>query len=149
VEEAKLDEDRAFLLNGVMHGFDIIDPLASLKPAYHPNHKSVCQNVDVANDLVMKEVTKGNYVVCDDNVALPTIISPLGLVPKSDGGYRLIHDCSMPTGKCLNDYAWEFDKCTMNQWTRLWICFSRVTFLPKWTLKAACRGVAIDRKSVV
>ena len=32
---------------------------------------------------IMKEIQKGNYVVTD---RIPTIVSPTGAVPKSDGG---------------------------------------------------------------
>ena len=35
--------------------------------------------------------------------APPFISSPLGLVPKSDGGWRRIHDLSFPRGKSVND----------------------------------------------
>ena len=31
------------------------------------------------------------------------VTSPLGLVPKHDGGYRRIHDLSFPPGKSIND----------------------------------------------
>ena len=31
--------------------------------------------------------------------------SPLGAIPKTAGGVRLIHDCSRPAGNSLNDFA--------------------------------------------
>ena len=40
--------------------------------------------------------------MCDSK---PNCISPLGGIPNSTGGIRLIHDCSRPSGNSLNDYA--------------------------------------------
>ena len=36
---------------------------------------------------------------------MPNIISPLGATVKPSSDIRLIHDCSHPTGRSLNDYA--------------------------------------------
>ena len=35
----------------------------------------------------------------------PLIVSPMGVIPKPDGGVRLIHDCSLPRGGSVNDYC--------------------------------------------
>ena len=147
MKETEQDEDRAFLLDGVIHGFNIIDPHASLQPAYQSNHQSVRANFDIADELIMKEVKKGNYIVCDDSVALPTIVSPLGLVPKSDGGHRLIHDCSAPSGKCLNDYSLQLDKCKYESVDSAVDLLKQGNFLAKIDIKSAYRGVAISPDS--
>jgi hypothetical protein len=36
---------------------------------------------------------------------IPTIVSSLGAVPKSNGDIRLIHDASQPVGNSLNSYT--------------------------------------------
>jgi hypothetical protein len=34
----------------------------------------------------------------------------LGVIPKPDGGVRLIHDCSRPDGTAVNDFVGHFEK---------------------------------------
>ena len=46
----------------------------------------------------------GNHEVVSEP---PNIISPMGAIPKSDGGVRLIHDCSRPDGLSVDDYCSE------------------------------------------
>ena len=49
---------------------------------------------------ILQELQTGRYRVCDK----PTIVSALGAIPKSGSdGIRLIHDCSQPHGRALND----------------------------------------------
>ena len=43
----------------------------------------------------------GNYEAVSEP---PDIISPLGVIETPDVGVRLIHDCSMPHGRVVNDY---------------------------------------------
>ena len=42
----------------------------------------------------------GNYEVVSEP---PDIISPMGAIPKTDGGVRLIHDSFCPDGISVND----------------------------------------------
>ena len=46
----------------------------------------------------------GNYELVSDP---PDIISPIGVIEKTDGGVRLIYDCSVPKGKSVNDNSTE------------------------------------------
>jgi hypothetical protein len=39
----------------------------------------------------------------------PIIVSALGAVPKDDGSYRLIHDCSLPEMTGVNAHSVEFE----------------------------------------
>ena len=55
-----------------------------------------------ATEQVLKEIQMGHYEVVPTH---PEIISPMGVIPKPDGGVRLIHDCSQPPGKSVNDYC--------------------------------------------
>ena len=57
---------------------------------------------DAVKCHIVTEITEGNYVVSD---VKPELISPLGAIPKSNGGVRLIYDCSQPSGCAVNDYA--------------------------------------------
>ena len=51
---------------------------------------------------IVGEIAEGNYVISKSK---PTIVSALGAIPKPDSpDVRLIHDCSRPQGRALNDY---------------------------------------------
>ena len=86
----------------------------------------------------------GNYEVVDTP---PDIISPIGVIAKADGGVRLIHDCSMPPGKAVNDYSTE-------EWHQK---FARVDdaaalvtegcYMAKIDLQSAYRSVNISKHS--
>ena len=99
---------------------------------------------DKATAQVKKEIEAGHYVICGTK---PDIISPMAAIPKPDGDVRLIHDCSRPTGKAVNDY------CTTD-WHQK---FSRVDdaaalmthgcFFGKIDLRSAYRSVKISSKS--
>ena len=57
---------------------------------------------DKVEDTIRQEIAEGNYIVSPHK---PTIVSALGAIPKPDcAELRLIHDCSMPPGKAVNDY---------------------------------------------
>ena len=104
------DPDRDFILNVVKNGFSIIDNNSNIFPADVPNHNSVNCNSHFykeVNKQVLKEIENGNYVVCKDK---PLIISPMGAIPKDDGTARIIHDCSLPSGGAVNDYASDPEK---------------------------------------
>jgi hypothetical protein len=99
------DADREFLLSGLKYGFDIVDSDVQVVPVEVENHPSArpgSPNYLAIKQQVLHEISEGNYIVCDSK---PNVISPLGAIPKSTGGIRLIHDCSRPSGNSLNDYA--------------------------------------------
>lgn len=109
-EELQDDVDRTFILNGIKNGFDIIDPALSLKAIELDNHFSASEASDLyekATSQILQEIELGNYVQAP---CPPTIVSPLGVIPKSDGGVRLIHDCSRPKGFSVNDYETDLEK---------------------------------------
>lgn len=141
------DKDRDFILYGLYHGFDIIDTDASPVSVHTSNHKSAMPGSPYyhqATAQVLKEIEMGNYKVVSSP---PDIISPIGVIPKPDGGIRLIHDCSQPDGLAVNDY------CTTD-WKQK---FSRVDdaaklvtpgcFMAKVDLKSAYRSVPISAHS--
>jgi hypothetical protein len=89
VEALEGDEDRTFLQQGVLHGFQLIPIGADIGKSFTRNHRSAIDNAAATTDIILDEIHKGRYVVCSD--WMPDIISPLGLVPKSSGGFRLIY----------------------------------------------------------
>ena len=97
-KELVVDTDKKFLLNGIEHGFDIVDTDADPMPAEVDNNKSAqCHSplYDKASQQVLAEIQQGNYVVCEDK---PTIISPFSVLEKSDGGVRLDSLCQSACG---------------------------------------------------
>ena len=104
-EEFQDDVDREFILNGNKHGFDIIDTDANPEPVECSNHKSAQPGsplYDQVTAQVLKEIQIGHYEVVSEP---PRIVSPMGVIPKPDGGIRLIHDCSLPKGNSVNDHC--------------------------------------------
>lgn len=68
------------------------------------NYKSATNqtNRHKVEQTIRDEIEQGNYVVTH---VKPTIISALGAIPKPNSSeVRIIHDCSRPHGKAVNDY---------------------------------------------
>jgi hypothetical protein len=100
------DEDKDFLLHGLAHGFDIIDPEkeGEVISVERDNYSSATSKEyrDKVEARLLAELEEGNYRIVKNK---PKIISALGAIPKPDGDVRLIHDCSQPAGSSLNDYS--------------------------------------------
>lgn len=146
-EELHDDEDRDFILSGIKHGFDIIDNDAEPTPVECNNHKSAQPGsplYDQATAQILKEIRMGYYEVVS---APPLIVSPMGVIPKPEGGVRLIHDCSLPRGSSVNDYCssdWH------QKFSRVDDAAALVTegcFMAKVDLQSAYRSVKISDHS--
>ena len=109
-EELQDDVDRTFILNGIKNGFDITDPALSLAIKLITEASNLYEK---ATSQILQEIELGNYVQAP---CPPTIVSPLGVIPKSDGGVRLIHDCSRPKGFSVNDYVTDLESIDISQW---------------------------------
>ena len=98
------DEDQAFLSDGISNGFQLAPADCNFIPAHQDNSESVsCAEQKLAvEETILGEISEGNYAITD---VKPAIISALGAIPKPDSAeVRLIHDCSRPTRRALNDY---------------------------------------------
>lgn len=77
----------------------------------------------------------------------PFICSPLGLVPKHDGGWRRIHHLSHPRGKSVNDYipdgAGEMRYTRFQEVLQLVINAGRHCIILKRDVKDAFRNVPV------
>ena len=141
------DIDREFILNGLQNGFDIIDKDVDPIPIQCENHVSARPGsplYDKATKQILHEIGMGNYELVSDP---PDIISPIGVIEKPDGGVRLIHDCSIPKGKSVNDYSTED---WHQKFARVDDAAALVTegcFMAKIDLQAAYRSVPISRHS--
>lgn len=86
-EELCNDIDRDFILDGIKHGFDIIDKNAQPTPVHCENHASAKPGSPLYNkatEQILNEIGMGNYVVVSEP---PDIISPMGVIAKPDGGF--------------------------------------------------------------
>ena len=78
------------------------------------NLKSALQNQHIVKQKIQKEVQEGRVAGPFEHRPLPNLrISPLGLVPKKGGDFRLIHHLSYPQGNSVNDFI-EPELCSVN-----------------------------------
>ena len=138
------DPDREFILNGIVHGFSLIDPqvtISDIAPAYVPNNKSTCSDVikSCIDDAVSNELISGGYIPCTEQ---PKIISALSAIPKPDGGVRLIHDLSRPADQSVNSYASK-DYCKYESISDAIALIQPGWFMAVVDLKSAYRSVHI------
>lgn len=133
------------MLEGVRHGFHIIDLNSKdrneIKSSELNNHTSALLNEEIVTEIVKDEISKGHYEICNTEWK-PLIISPLGLVPKADGGHRLIHDCSLPRGDSVNDHAIEQEKQSYESVDDAVSLMSEQCYMAKVDIKSAYRAVA-------
>ena len=146
-EELCTDFDKDFILAGVQNGFDIIDPEAKPCRVEVKNHPSASPGnplFDLANAQVTQEIINGNYIRVDSP---PVIVSPLGAIPKPDGGVRIIHDCSRPSGRSVNDYVTNTDQHRFQSVDDAAKLIKQGYYMAKVDLKSAYRSVAISKHS--
>ena len=67
------------------------------------NHHSALDAPEILSSDLQKQLYHDRLVQIDPATKAPFVCSPLGLVPKHDGGWRRIHDLSFPAGNSVND----------------------------------------------
>lgn len=146
-EELENDPDQSFILDGIKNGFNIIDHDSQVEAVTCPNHPSARPGsplYEKASKQVLKEIECGNYIVCQ---TAPKIISPMAAIPKPDGDIRLIHDCSRPGGKSVNDYCtedWGQKFAKVDDAANL---MTKNCYFAKVDLRKAYRSVSISQDS--
>ena len=96
----KMDIDSHFLLDGMMHGFKLINPTANIVGYDSKNYVSATVSARVEIDkIITEEIEAGKLSICDED---PVCIHALGAVPKASGGFRPITDASRPSGSSIN-----------------------------------------------
>lgn len=134
------DFDREFLLKGIEFGFRVTNVDSEIKNVELPNHPSAIKFSDLVEKELLHQIGLGNYV---KSTVKPCIVSPLGAIPKEDGGVRIIHDGSRPLGSALNDYA-MLSKVRFQTFDEALRLATPGSFLAKVDLKAAYRSVLIN-----
>lgn len=104
------DGDRDFLMGVVNNGVLLVPDLAAVQPFCVSNYSSALEERAQVSAVVSEEVRQGWVVPVPEPLQF---VHPLGAVPKSDGGIRVIHDHSVPLGVGVNDhqvyvrYTWD------------------------------------------
>lgn len=95
---------KQFLLNGFQHGFQL-QYMGPRRPRHANNLQSAKQHPTIINQKISKELSLQRIGGPFKQPPFPTLqISPIGLVPKKDGDYRLIHHLSYPDQDSINFY---------------------------------------------
>ena len=69
----------------------------------NPNHQSARSAPEILTADLQKQLQHDRLTQVDPQAEAQYVCSPLGLVPKHDGGWRRIHDLSFPQGQSVND----------------------------------------------
>lgn len=138
--------DRQFV-SDLVHDLQFGCRLGYQGPRYHritPNLKSTLLHPNAVTEALMKEVSRGHTAGPFSSPPLPTLqCSPLGLVPKKDGSWRIIMDLSSPRGSSINEFISKEDYtlhyATFDQALALVSSFGTGALMAKLDLKHAFR----------
>lgn len=141
-KELEGDPDRAFILTGICEGFRIIDDDAVLPDVEVQNYHSATgtDSRALVEKQIQSEIAEGRYRIVKEK---PMMVSALGAVPKSDGGLRLIHDCSRPINSAVNDLATLSETTKYQSLDDAQQFIKQGSFLAKVDLKSAYRSVPV------
>ena len=109
---------RSYLADGIMNGFRIVDDNANIDPYECPNYGSVLHSdaFEFVDNLIRSELSDEKFVFSEFS---PHCVHSLGAIPKQDGGFRPITDCSKPYGISINNFMEDtfhtFNYVTLDQ----------------------------------
>ena len=135
------DSDREYLLEGIQHGFQIVDSsqISSCIPATTANYVPGKHSAAVES-AILQEIQHGHYQRVVSPQHPPTLINAIGCVPKSDGSVRLIHDLSRPHEHSANDLAPDM-ACKLDSLENVCNFIQPGDFMCKLDLRSAYRVV--------
>ena len=82
-----------YLIEGFSQGFSL-EYEGDRSPKLANNHKSALSSPDIVSQKIEREIAAGRVAGPFTRQPANLIVSPLGLVPKNSGGFRLIHNLS-------------------------------------------------------
>jgi len=130
-------EDRDFILNGVKDGFKLSVIYGPHLPVDRDNYSSAFRFRSAVEKQIKLEIELRNYIVTKTK---PVIISSIGAIEKPNGGIRIIHDASLPTGISLNSYTTD-TSCSYMDLRHALQLIKCNNYLGKVDLKSAYRSV--------
>ena len=100
------------LIKGLKFGFQL-QYSGSRLPFRSRNSRSILQNPDLVLRKINKEIDMGRIAGPFVDPPFPTLrVSPISLIPKNDGDFRLIHNLSHPINNSVNDFI-DKDFCSV------------------------------------
>lgn len=143
-------EDAAILADGFVNGFNL-QFQGNRVPNECENLISVKQNPQIAWEKVIKEVSLGRIAGPFDICPINNLkLSPIGLVSKKDGTWRLIQHLSYPSGDSVNDFI-DSDVCSvrytsLDEVVESIMVLGRGCLLGKVDIKSAFRLLPVRRE---
>lgn len=102
--DGKLDPDTHFILDGIFHGFNVIDTNSDIT-SYHGNNYRSCYVKDHAaklSSLIDEEISSGKMLEVNER---PHCVHSLGVIKKKHSSkIRPVTDCSLPENISVNSY---------------------------------------------
>ena len=140
--------DNLFIREGFLIGFRLQYSGPRL-PRFSKNLPSLGINKQVAEEKIQKEVSLGRVAGPFPQPPFPTLqVSPLGLVPKKDGDYRLIHHLSYPENASINYFIDSEQSSvkysTIDDAAAIIAKLGRGTYLAKTDIKSAFRLLPVN-----
>ena len=100
-----VDSDALFLMDGVLHGFKLVDPGVEMDSYISENyHSASVQSKDEMDVLIKTELLQGKLKKVIDR---PVCVHAMGAIKKSSGKISNITDCSRPEGSSINSFMNE------------------------------------------
>jgi reverse transcriptase-like protein len=94
------------VVDGLTHGVNFMFNGDRTRLRMQPNHATARKQLDVLRAVIDKAVKAGHSVGPFPEPPWANLqVHPLGLVPKSSGGWRLTEDASFPHGDSVNDHT--------------------------------------------
>ena len=100
------DRNAHYVLEGVYHGFRVLDAGDSI-PTYSVQNYSLyfaAKAYSKVTETLIDEISSGKLGFTSTQ---PTQMHALGAIPKPNGSYRIITDCSKPDKISVNNYMKE------------------------------------------
>jgi hypothetical protein len=100
------------LIKGLKFGFPL-NYSGPRSPITSKNLKSVADMPELTKQTISKELAMGRIVGTFSVPPFPTLrVSPIGLVPKKNGDFRMIHTLSYPCNNYVNDFI-DLEFCSV------------------------------------
>lgn len=137
------DWDSHYILDGMVHGFHMLDRSPSIKSYEIANYDS-CFTRNAKKKLsalIREELADQKLSLCQSK---PTCVHALGVILKESGGIRPITDCSRPTGNSVNCYTEEsFSTFSFVKLDEIFQKVHKGYYLCTVDIKAAYRSILI------